>query len=169
MADITRGIASSATAVVIGHVAGGTKSIRVVQAASCCLTTRRSWSRNSSDTCRSIPWPHNLGLGRAPGTDGLTAQALRRTLRSDLEISPGCVWNYATISEPMKPARVARYPAMANVPIYILGSSLFGAQLAALLGMPFAFASHFAPTAMMQAIEIYRDNFEPSEQLTVLT
>lgn len=109
----------------------------------------------------------DLGLGRAPGTDQITSQALRRTLSGSPEDFPRDVVelrNY--LKEPETGQRVIAVPgAGTHVPLWILGSSLFGAQLAAMLGLPFAFASHFAPARMMQAIDIYRSRFEPSEQL----
>ena len=108
-----------------------------------------------------------LGLGRAPGTDQFTAHALRRNLDGDVNAFPRDVMelrNY--FADPDGSQRVRAVPgAGLRVPLWILGSSLFGAQLAAALGLPYAFASHFAPAAMMQAIEIYRERFEPSEQL----
>ena len=109
----------------------------------------------------------DLGLGRAPGTDGLTAQALRRTLNSDPNKFPQDVLELREYLKDAQPnARVRAVPGEgSHVPLYILGSSLFGAQLAAILGLPFAFASHFAPAAMMQALEIYRSEFDPSDIL----
>ncbi len=106
-------------------------------------------------------------LGRAPGTDPVTSHALRRTLASDVDTFPDDVVELMNYFRPAEPdQRVRAVPgAGSKVPIWILGSSLFGAQLAAALGLPYAFASHFAPGHMMQAIELYRSRFRPSEQL----
>jgi luciferase family oxidoreductase group 1 len=114
-----------------------------------------------------FPGRIDLGLGRAPGSDQRTARALRRNLASDPDQFPQDVlelMEYFGESEP--PSGVKAVPGQGlKVPVWILGSSLFGAQVAAALGLPFAFASHFAPAAMMQAIEIYRARFRPSAQL----
>ena len=109
----------------------------------------------------------DLGLGRAPGTDQLTMQALRRSLSQEVGDFPRDVTELQHyLTEPEAAQKIVATPgAGTNVPLWILGSSLFGAQLAAMLGLPFAFASHFAPAAMDQAIDIYRENFKPSEQL----
>jgi luciferase family oxidoreductase group 1 len=108
----------------------------------------------------------DLGLGRAPGSDPTTARALRRSLHSDPDEFPRDVvelMEYLS-DRPRGPVRAVPGAGL-KVPVWILGSSLFGAQLAAMLGLPYAFASHFAPAQLMQAIEIYRANFRPSEQL----
>jgi luciferase family oxidoreductase group 1 len=109
----------------------------------------------------------DLGLGRAPGTDQLTMQALRRSLSQEVGDFPRDVTELQHfLKEPDAAQKIVATPgAGTNVPLWILGSSLFGAQLAAMLGLPFAFASHFAPAAMDQAIDIYRENFKSSEQL----
>src|SRR5690606_24306524 len=109
----------------------------------------------------------DLGLGRAPGTDPITSRALRRTLDSDPNEFPQDVAELMGYFQPAKPGQAVQAVPGAglNVPIWILGSSLFGAQLAAAFGLPYAFASHFAPAQMMQAIEVYRDNFQPSARL----
>jgi luciferase family oxidoreductase group 1 len=114
-----------------------------------------------------FPGRIDLGLGRAPGTDMVTARALRRTLASDPEKFPQDVVELMRYFEPAKPGQpvVAVPGAGLAVPIWILGSSLFGAQVAAHLGLPFAFASHFAPGDLEPAIEIYRERFRPSKQL----
>lgn len=109
----------------------------------------------------------DLGLGRAPGTDMATAQALRRDAMTSADAFPHDVRELQRyFAEPEPRQRIRAVPgAGLEVPIWLLGSSLFGAQLAAMLGLPFAFASHFAPDAMMQALELYRSRFEPSPQL----
>jgi luciferase family oxidoreductase group 1 len=109
----------------------------------------------------------DLGLGRAPGTDGLTARALRRNLEAGAENFPNDVVELMTLLGPAQPGqRVHAVPGEnSNVPIWLLGSSLYSAQLAAMLGLPFAFASHFAPDSLMQALAIYREKFQPSAVL----
>jgi luciferase family oxidoreductase group 1 len=109
----------------------------------------------------------DLGLGRAPGTDQSAAHALRRNLQSDPNQFPRDVVELMSYFKPAEPGqRVRAIPGEGlDVPIWILGSSLFGAQLAAMLGLPYAFASHFAPQQMMEAIHVYRSTFKPSEQL----
>jgi luciferase family oxidoreductase group 1 len=113
-----------------------------------------------------FPGRIELGLGRAPGSDQVTARALRRNLSSDADEFPQDVVELMDYfaGDPRRPVRAVPGAGL-NVPIWILGSSLFGAQLAAALGLPYAFASHFAPQMMMQAIEIYRATFRPSAQL----
>jgi luciferase family oxidoreductase group 1 len=113
-----------------------------------------------------FPGRIDLGLGRAPGSDQLTARALRRTLTSDPEEFPQDVMELQSYFQDPPGQRVRAIPgAGAKIPIWILGSSLYGAQVAAALGLPYAFASHFAPAQMMQAITLYRDSFRPSIQL----
>ena len=109
----------------------------------------------------------DLGVGRAPGTDRLTARALRRNLHADIDAFPQDVTELMSYFQPVQPGQaVCAIPgAGLDVPIWILGSSLFGAQLAAALGLPFAFASHFAPAELEQAVAIYRARFAPSERL----
>ena len=163
-----RGIASAATAVVIGHIAGGTKTIRVGAGGIMLPNHAPLMVAEQFGTLEALfPGRIDLGLGRAPGTDGVTAQALRRTMHSDPNQFPQDVLELKAYLQPAEPnQQVCAVPGHGtNVPLYILGSSLFGAQLAAILGLPFAFASHFAPAAMMQAINIYRSEFSPSEQL----
>lgn len=163
------GIASAATAVVIGHIAGGTKTIRVGAGGIMLPNHAPIMVAEQFGTLEALyPGRIDLGLGRAPGTDGVTAQALRRTLHSDPNKFPQDVLELREYFKDAQPnQRVRAVPGYgSHVPLYILGSSLFGAQLAAILGLPFAFASHFAPAAMMQAIDIYRSEFEPSDQLT---
>lgn len=163
-----RGIASAATAVVIGHVAAGTKTIRVGAGGIMLPNHAPLVIAEQFGTLESLfPGRIDLGLGRAPGTDQLTAHALRRTLASDPNTFPNDVVELMGYFAPAQPGqRVQAVPgAGLDVPIWILGSSLFGAQLAAMLGLPYAFASHFAPAQMMDAIAIYRERFQPSEQL----
>jgi len=154
-----RGIASAATSVVIGHIAGGTDKIRVGAGGIMLPNHAPIMVAEQFGTLEALyPGRIDLGLGRAPGTDGMTAQALRRTLNSDPNKFPQDVVELQRyLQEPEPNQQIYAVPGYgANVPIYILGSSLFGAQLAAILGLPFAFASHFAPQAMTQALEIYR-------------
>lgn len=163
-----RGIASAATSVVIGHIASGTRSIRVGSGGIMLPNHAPLMVAEQFGTLEALyPGRIDLGLGRAPGTDGVTAQALRRTLHSDPNQFPQDVLELKQyLADPEPEHRVQAVPGYgAKVPLYILGSSLFGAQLAAILGLPFAFASHFAPQAMHQAIEIYRNQFDPSAQL----
>jgi luciferase family oxidoreductase group 1 len=162
------GIASAATAVVIGYVAGGTKSIRVGSGGIMLPNHSPLVVAEQFGTLASLfPGRIELGLGRAPGTDMLTARALRRDLASSADNFPRDVQELQSYFEPAAPdQKIRAIPgAGLQVPIWLLGSSLFSAQLAATLGLPFAFASHFAPDAMTQAIAIYRDRFEPSPQL----
>ena len=164
-----RGIASAATSVVIGHIAAGTSSIRVGAGGIMLPNHAPIMVAEQFGTLHALfPGRIDLGLGRAPGTDGITAQALRRTLNSDPNKFPQDVIELQRfLADADESQRVLAVPGMGtNVPLYILGSSLFGAQLAAILGLPFAFASHFAPQAMYQALDIYRKQFEPSEQLS---
>ncbi len=163
-----RGIASAATSVVIGHIAGGTSTIRVGAGGIMLPNHAPLVIAEQFGTLASLyPGRIDLGLGRAPGTDGLTMQALRRTMTSDISEFPRDVVELQHyLKAPQEGQKVVAVPgAGTNVPLWILGSSLFGAQLAAMLGLPFAFASHFAPAAMNDAIDIYRERFEPSEQL----
>ncbi|MBD3648431.1 MAG: LLM class flavin-dependent oxidoreductase, partial [Pseudomonadales bacterium] len=163
-----RGIASAATAVVIGHIAGGTSTIRVGAGGIMLPNHAPLVIAEHFGTLAAIyPGRIDLGLGRAPGTDQVTAQALRRHLHSDCTQFPRDVVELQHyFREPREGQHVQAVPGSGeNVPLWILGSSLFGAHLAAALGLPFAFASHFAPGEMWNAIEVYRDKFEPSEQL----
>jgi luciferase family oxidoreductase group 1 len=162
------GIASSATAVVIGHIAGGTTRIRVGAGGVMLPNHAPLVIAEQFGTLASLyPDRIDLGLGRAPGTDQLTARALRRTLTSDSNDFPRDVVELLGYFREATPNQAVRaIPGQGlKVPVWILGSSLFGAQLAAMLGLPFGFASHFAPAALMAAIDIYRSRFEPSEQL----
>ncbi|MEJ0036162.1 MAG: LLM class flavin-dependent oxidoreductase [Gammaproteobacteria bacterium] len=163
-----KGIASAATAVVIGHVAGGTKTIRVGSGGIMLPNHAPLIIAEQFGTLASLyPDRIDLGLGRAPGTDQLTARALRRDLASRAEQFPQDVQELQAFFAPEVEGQMLRaVPGEGlEVPLWILGSSLYGAQVAAALGLPYAFASHFAPDEMMRAIEIYRATFRPSEQL----
>jgi luciferase family oxidoreductase group 1 len=161
------GIASAATAVLIGHVAGGTKEIRVGAGGIMLPNHSPLVIAEQFGTLESLyPGRIDLGLGRAPGSDQATARALRRNLASDADEFPQDVlelMDYLS-PEPRLPVRAVPGTGL-RIPIWILGSSLFGAQLAAALGLPYAFASHFAPAQMMQAISLYRASFRPSVEL----
>src|ERR1700760_2661712 len=162
------GIASAATSVVIGHVAGGTKTIRVGSGGVMLPNHSPLVIAEQFGTLASLyPDRIDLGLGRAPGTDMLTAQALRRDPFAGADHFPEDVQELQTYLEPSQPGqKIQAVPgAGTRVPIWLLGSSLFSAQLAALLGLPFAFASHFAPGDLMQAFAVYRERFKPSRQL----
>jgi luciferase family oxidoreductase group 1 len=162
------GVASAATAVVIGHVAAGTSTIRVGAGGIMLPNHAPLVIAEQFGTLASLfPGRIDLGLGRAPGTDQLTARALRRTLAGDVDHFPQDVVELMAYFKPVQPGQVIRAVPGAGleVPVWILGSSLFGAQLAAALGLPYAFASHFAPAQMEEAIALYRHRFEPSEQL----
>ena len=158
------GIASAATAVLIAHVAGATSTIRVGAGGIMLPNHAPLVIAEQFGTLEALfPGRIDLGLGRAPGSDHGTARALRRTLASDPEGFPQDVVELMDYLADNGRQAVRAVPgAGANVPIWILGSSLFGAQLAAMLGLPYAFASHFAPSQMMEAIEIYRAHFRPS-------
>ena len=161
------GIASAATSIVIGHVAGGTKTIRVGAGGIMLPNHSPLAIAEQFGTLESLyPGRIDLGLGRAPGSDGITARALRRnTMVDEAEAFPHDVIELLGYFRGVEGPVTAVPGNGLNVPIWILGSSLFGAQLAAALGLPYAFASHFAPGQMMQAIEIYRAQFRPSDQL----
>jgi luciferase family oxidoreductase group 1 len=158
------GIASAATAVVIGHVAAATRAIRVGAGGIMLPNHAPLIVAEQFGTLESLfPGRIDLGLGRAPGTDHTTARALRRTLASNPDAFPQDVLELMSYFAPADGQPVRAVPgAGLKVPIYILGSSLFGAQVAAAFGLPFAFASHFAPAAMTQALQMYRARFRPS-------
>jgi luciferase family oxidoreductase group 1 len=162
------GIASAATAVLIGHIAAGTSTIRVGAGGIMLPNHSPLVIAEQFGTLESLfPGRIDLGLGRAPGSDQLTARALRRNLSSDASQFPQDVVELMNYFSEAQPQAVRSIPgAGLNIPIWILGSSLFGAQLAAALGLPYAFASHFAPAQMIQAIALYRSTFKPSAQLT---
>jgi luciferase family oxidoreductase group 1 len=161
------GIASAATAVLIGHVAAGTSRIRVGAGGIMLPNHSPLVIAEQFGTLEALyPGRIDLGLGRAPGSDQVTARALRRNLSSDADEFPQDVVELQDYFAGSTRRSVKAVPgAGLDVPLWILGSSLFGAQLAAHLGLPYAFASHFAPQMMMQAIEMYRTNFRPSAQL----
>ena len=161
------GVASAATAVLIAHVAGGTRTIRVGAGGIMLPNHSPLVIAEQFGTLESLfPGRIDLGLGRAPGSDQTTARALRRNLSSDADEFPQDVLELQDLLSEAPQQTVRAIPGTGlKVPLWILGSSLFGAQLAAMLGLPFAFASHFAPAQMMQAVEIYRTHFKPSAQL----
>jgi luciferase family oxidoreductase group 1 len=161
------GIASAATSVLMGYVAAGTSTIRVGAGGIMLPNHSPLVIAEQFGTLESLfPGRIDLGLGRAPGSDHTTARALRRNLSSDADEFPQDVLELQDYFADSPRRQVRAVPgAGLNVPLWILGSSLFGAQLAAHLGLPYAFASHFAPQMMMQAIELYRANFKPSAQL----
>ncbi|MFL5403770.1 MAG: LLM class flavin-dependent oxidoreductase [Gemmatimonadales bacterium] len=161
------GIASAATSVVIGQVAAGTSTIRVGSGGIMLPNHSPLMIAEQFGTLASLfPGRIDLGLGRAPGTDQMTVRALRRH-PSAADSFPHDVAELMHYFRPAEPGQVVQAVPGAGleVPIWILGSSLYGAQLAAGMGLPFAFASHFAPAMMMQATELYRARFRPSEQL----
>ena len=162
------GIASAATAVALGHVAEGTSTIRIGAGGIMLPNHSPLQVAEQFGTLESLfPGRIDLGLGRAPGTDQAAAQAMRRTLDSNPDAFPRDVLELMRFFEPSEPGqRVRAIPGEGlRIPIWILGSSLFGAQLAAALGLPYAFASHFAPQQMMDAIAVYRAQFRPSDRL----
>jgi len=161
------GIASAATSVVIGHVAAGTRTIRVGAGGIMLPNHSPLAVAEQFGTLEALfPGRIDLGLGRAPGTDGLTLRALRRTPDSAERFPNDVLELQALLADPQPGQRIVATPgASAKTPLWILGSSLFGAQLAAALGLPYAFASHFAPEALDMALEVYRSRFQPSEQL----
>jgi luciferase family oxidoreductase group 1 len=162
------GIASAATAIVIGHVAGATRTIRVGAGGVMLPNHAPLVIAEQFGTLESLyPGRIDLGLGRAPGTDMLTARALRRELKdSDVQFPRDVQELLAYFEEAQPGQRIRAIPgAGLKVPVWLLGSSLFSAQLAAMLGLPFAFASHFAPDLLMPALAAYRSNFRPSKRL----
>ena len=161
------GIASAATSIVIAHIAAGSKRIRV-GAGGIMLPNHAPYviAEQFGTLERLFPGRIDLGLGRAPGTDQMTLQALRRTPDA-AESFPHDVLELQAFLAPAGPAqRVRAVPAAGTqVPLWILGSSTFGAMLAAEFGLPYAFASHFAPDLLLPALDVYRSRFKPSEQL----
>ncbi|MSR14290.1 MAG: LLM class flavin-dependent oxidoreductase [Gammaproteobacteria bacterium] len=163
------GIASAATSIVIGHVAGGTKTIRVGAGGVMLPNHSPLVIAEQFGTLESLfPGRIDLALGRAPGSDMVTARALRRDSLTSAERFPQDVQELqAYFGTVRNDQAVQAVPGGGlHVPVWILGSSLFGAQLAAALSLPFAFASHFAPDALMPAIEVYRRHFQSSAALT---
>jgi luciferase family oxidoreductase group 1 len=161
-------IASSATSVLIGYIASGTSSIRVGSGGVMLPNHAPLIIAEQFGTLESLyPGRIDLGLGRAPGTDQLTSYALRRNLNRSVDDFPQDVIELKNYLAPRNAdARVRAIPGEGTqVPLWLLGSSTYSAQLAAALGLPFAFASHFAPAALHDALKLYRQNFTPSDQL----
>jgi luciferase family oxidoreductase group 1 len=162
------GIASAATAVLIAHVAGGTSTIRVGAGGIMLPNHAPLQVVEQFGTLASLfPGRIDLGLGRAPGTDPAAAHALRRTLHSSPDAFPQDVLEVMALFREAQPGQAVRAVPGAglHVPLWILGSSTFGAQVAAALGLPYAFASHFAPAQMTEALAVYRSRFTPSDRL----
>lgn len=162
------GIASSATAVLIGHLAGKTKNIRIGSGGIMLPNHSPLQVAEAFGTLETMyPNRIDLGVGRAPGTDQLTSYALRRDLQQSVEQYPNHIMellNYLGDYDP--DMKVRAYPGVGtHVPIWILGSSIYSARLAAYLGLPYSFASHFAPTYLEQAMEIYHKDFKASDYL----
>jgi luciferase family oxidoreductase group 1 len=162
------GVASAATSTALAFIGAGTASIRI-GAGGVMLPNHAPLiiAEQFGTLAALFPGRVDLGLGRAPGTDGLTARALRRTLVGGEERFPQDVVELLRFLAPVEPGQAVRAVpgAGADLETWILGSSTFGAQLAAILGLPYAFASHFAPAEMMRAAEVYRAQFQPSERL----
>jgi luciferase family oxidoreductase group 1 len=164
------GIASAATAVALAHVGAGTERIRIGAGGIMLPNHAPLLIAEQFGTLAALhPGRVELGLGRAPGSDHVTAHAVRRALLGSADNFPQDVVELMAYFQPAEPGQAVQAVPGAGleVPIWILGSSTFGAQLAAYLGLPFAFASHFAPAMMMEAIAIYRERFRPSAQLAV--
>lgn len=161
-------IASSATSVLIAHVAANTSTIRLGSGGVMLPNHSPLVIAEQFGTLAALhPDRIDLGLGRAPGTDQITWRALRRDARASENFPQDVLELQGYLADESRVPGVRATPGQGTkVPLYILGSSLFGAQLAAALGLPYAFASHFAPDALVQAAEIYRRDFQPSEQLS---
>jgi luciferase family oxidoreductase group 1 len=161
------GIASAATSVVIGHVAGGTRTIRVGSGGIMLPNHSPLVIAEQFGTLETLyPGRIDLGVGRAPGTDGRTLRSLRRDPLSSDQFPQDVIELQAFLGPVQEGRPVQAVPgAGTNIPIWILGSSLFGAQLAAAMGLPYAYAAHFAPAYLREAIQIYRARFKPSAQL----
>ena len=161
------GIASAATAVVIAHVAGGTTTIRVGSGGIMLPNHAPIVIAEQFGTLEALhPGRIDLGVGRAPGTDQLTIRALRRDMTSADTFPQDVLELQHYLADAIPGQAVRAVPgAGTRIPLWILGSSLYGAKLAAMLGLPYAFASHFAPEALLPALEVYRSTFKPSEQL----
>jgi luciferase family oxidoreductase group 1 len=161
------GIASAATAVALAHVAASTRTIRVGSGGIMLPNHAPMVIAEQFGTLEALhPGRIDLGLGRAPGTDGETARALRRYFEAADQFPRDVMELQAFLADPVEGQRVTAWPgAGSRVPIWLLGSSLFSAGLAAQLGLPFAFASHFAPELLLPALQTYREGFRPSKQL----
>ena len=162
------GLACSATAVLIGHVAGATKTIRVGSGGVMLPNHAPLVVAEQFGTLEAMyPGRIDLGIGRAPGSDSQTMRALRRDLRQTGEDFPALLQELQTYLGPEKPGQIVKaIPGQgSNVPITLLGSSGFSAQLAGVLGLPFAFAAHFAPEYLYAAARLYREQFRPSGAL----
>jgi luciferase family oxidoreductase group 1 len=161
------GIASAATSVALAHVAAHTQSIRLGSGGVMLPNHAPMVIAEQFGTLAALhPDRIDLGLGRAPGTDGATARALRRYFEAADQFPRDVMELQGFLADPVEGQRVTAWPgAGSKVPIWLLGSSLFSAELAARLGLPFAFASHFAPEMLLQALRVYRDGFRPSSQL----
>jgi len=160
------GIASAATSVLIGHIAAGTSSIRVGSGGVMLPNHSALVIAEQFGTLETLyPGRIDLGVGRAPGSDGIAARALRyNTTEEDFPKQVGELLAYLAPAGPGQ--RLIAYPAAGtNVPVWLLGSSTYSAKLAAVLGLPFAFASHFAPAMLVDAIALYREEFKPSKYL----
>jgi luciferase family oxidoreductase group 1 len=161
-------VASAATAVLVGFVAGGTSSIRVGSGGVMLPNHAPLIIAEQFGTLASLyPGRIDLGIGRAPGTDPVTSYALRRNLQGDINGFPNDVVELLGYLGPGEPdAKIKAIPGQdTNVPVWLLGSSTYSAQLAAMLGLPFAFASHFAPAQLLDALAVYRSAFKPSQYL----
>lgn len=162
------GIASAATSVVLAHVGQATSTIRIGAGGIMLPNHAPMVIAEQFGTLEALfPGRVDLGLGRAPGSDGIVARAMRRNLASDERQFPNDVVELQALLAGDDRLGIRAVPGEGtNVPLWILGSSLFGAQLAAMLGLPYAFASHFAPDALDEALNIYRRQFKPSQQLS---
>ena len=162
------GIASAATAIVIAHVGAATKTIRIGSGGIMLPNHSPLVIAEQFGTLEALnPGRVDLGIGRAPGTDMMTARALRRNMDAGVESFPNDIMELQKLlGEPDEGQRILAVPGMnSQVPIWLLGSSLYSAQLAAQLGLPYAFASHFAPELLFDAIQLYRQHFRPSAAL----
>jgi luciferase family oxidoreductase group 1 len=162
-----RGIASAATSIVVAHIAGGTKTIRVGAGGIMLPNHSPLVIAEQFGTLATLFGDRiDLGLGRAPGTDQIAAQAMRRDMHASEQFPQDVLELQALLGEAQPGQRVVAVPGTGtNVPLWILGSSTFGARLAAELGLPYAFASHFAPDSLDAAMKTYRTYFKPSKQL----
>lgn len=162
-----RGIASAATSVLIGHVAGATSTMRVGSGGIMLPNHSPLVIAEQFGTLAELyPDRIDLGLGRAPGTDMLTARALRRSMDQTDTFPQDVMELMAYLDDPVEGAKIRAVPGMGTkVPVWILGSSLYGAEMAAFYGLPYAFASHFAPAELSNASKIYRRKFQPSKYL----